>query len=132
MSKYLFYFLFTFALLSCTQNTTKEENIEEEETPDLKVSKVIARGRTLFQSQCALCHALHQKLAGPPLAGVQERHDKEWLFKFIRNSQQMIQEGDKKAVAIYEEYNKVPMQSFNLIDADIEAILRYIESEGKP
>lgn len=79
-------------------------------------------------SQCSACHVLGQDMVGPDLVGVTEKRDKDWLYRFIRNSQEMIREGDPQAVEIWEEYNKVPMPSFDLSDEQIRSILEYVEN----
>lgn len=86
------------------------------------------RGKDLFETQCVACHAVDQKLIGPALAGVDKRHSEEWLLKFIRNSQEMIKSGDPVALKLYEENNKLAMNSFeHLSDEQIRDILTYIK-----
>ncbi|MCB0804280.1 MAG: c-type cytochrome [Bacteroidales bacterium] len=78
---------------------------------------------------CSACHTIGKgKLIGPDLKGVTERHDREWLYSFIRSSQTMIKNGDPTAVKLFEEYNKIPMPDNNLTDEQIEGILTYIEN----
>lgn len=90
------------------------------------------KGKELFNSNCAACHKLDKNVTGPLLRGVADKYDKEWLYKWIRNSSELIKSGDKDAVAIFEEYNKVPMTAFpQLSDADIDDILAYT-SQPKP
>ncbi len=85
-----------------------------------------AAGKTLFNANCAACHKLYKKGVGPALFGVGDKYDKEWLYKWIRNSQELIKSGDAKAIAIYEEYNQSVMTAFPaLSDADIDNILAY-------
>lgn len=82
--------------------------------------------------QCKVCHNLDgPKLIGPNLAGITERREQDWLIRFIRNSQEMIQAGDPIAVQVYEEYNKIPMPAHNLTDEQIIDMLLYIENGGK-
>ena len=52
-------------------------------------------GEQLFKQNCTACHSLGtSRLIGPGLEGVTEKYEKEWLFKWIRNSQALIQSGD--------------------------------------
>jgi len=82
--------------------------------------------------QCKACHNIDgPKLIGPNLAGVTQRHSQDWLIRFIRNSQELIQAGDPEAVKLWEEYNRIPMPSHNLSDEQIIDILLYIENGGK-
>ena len=85
-------------------------------------------GEQLFQV-CKACHTIGGgKLIGPDLKGVNERHSEEWLIRFIRNSQEVIQSGDPVAVQLWEEYNKIPMPPNDMTDEEILAILDYIEN----
>lgn len=87
-------------------------------------------GKTLFQTNCAQCHAVNKKVTGPALAGVEDRWpDKAKLHQWIRNNNAVLKSGDKYANDLYLEYNKTPMNLFpSLTDKDIDAILGYIKS----
>lgn len=82
----------------------------------------------LFQV-CAACHTIGKgKLIGPDLSGVTQRRDREWLIRFIHNSQAVIQSGDEYAVKLFEAHNKIPMPPSTYNDQQINAILDYIEN----
>lgn len=82
--------------------------------------------------QCKACHNIDgPKLIGPNLSGITQRHTQDWLIRFIRNSQEMIQAGDPQAVKLWEEYNRIPMPAHNLTDEQIIDIILYIENGGK-
>ncbi|MEE2953920.1 MAG: c-type cytochrome [Bacteroidota bacterium] len=86
-----------------------------------------ADGEQLFKQNCTACHSLGtSRLIGPGLEGVTEKYEKEWLFKWIRNSQALIQSGDERAIAIYEEYDKVAMTAFDFSDEELTSLLDYI------
>ena len=88
----------------------------------------IAKGKSLFNANCASCHKVNKKLIGPALRGVYEEHEKEWLYSWVRNSAAMIKSGDPDAIDIYEEYNKVAMNSFpQLSNEDIDNIFAYAD-----
>jgi mono/diheme cytochrome c family protein len=90
------------------------------------------RGKELFNSNCAACHKLDAKATGPALRGIAQKHDKEWLYKWIHNPAAMIKSGDAAAVKVYEENNKVNMTAFpTLTETDIDNIIAYT-SEEKP
>ncbi len=99
-----------------------------------------AKGKTLFNQNCAACHALNRKMTGPALANVEARLaeneglDREWLYAWIKNSPGMIKSGDAYAVKIYNEYNQAAMTAFpTLSNADIDNILAYTaEGDKKP
>ncbi len=91
-----------------------------------------AKGKQLFNQNCAACHALNRKMTGPALANVETRLaedeglDKEWLYAWIKNSPGMIAAGDAYANKIYAEYNQAAMTAFpTLSNQDIDDILAY-------
>lgn len=90
----------------------------------------VAKGKQLFNSQCAACHKLDTDMTGPALRHVTDRHSTEWLHKWIKNSAELIKSGDAEAVKLFNDWNKVPMNAFpNLSDQDIDDILAYTSEE---
>ena len=84
------------------------------------------KGKDLFNSNCAACHKLDAKMTGPALRGISARLTNEWLYKWIRNSQEMIKSGDAEAVRVSKEYNGSVMTAFpQLSNADIDDIIAY-------
>jgi cytochrome c551/c552 len=98
----------------------------------LSLSLSAQDGKALFNQKCASCHAIDKQLVGPALSGVEGRwDDKAMLYEWVRNSAAVIKKGYPRAVAVYNEYNKIQMTAFpELKDADIDAILGYINSGG--
>lgn len=91
-----------------------------------------AKGKELFNANCAACHKLDKKMTGPALRGVADKYDKEWLYKWIKNSGELIKSGDAQAVKVFEENGKVAMTAFpQLSNEDIDNILAYT-SEPAP
>jgi hypothetical protein len=67
-------------------------------------------------------------MTGPALRGVGAKYDKEWLYKWIRNSSELIKSGDERAQKIYNEYNKSAMPAFpKLSNADIDNIIAHTD-----
>ncbi len=90
----------------------------------------VAKGKQLFNSQCAACHKLDSDMTGPALRHVADRHSTEWLHAWIKNSSGLIKSGDAAAVKLFNDWNQVPMNSFpNLSDEDIDNILAYTSEE---
>lgn len=94
-------------------------------------------GKNVFNVNCKSCHMMNRNLTGPALDGaftrVQEFYgysDEEttnWLLGWIRNSQAVIATGDEYANNIYNEWNKVQMNSFvSLSDDELLAVIDYI------
>ncbi len=85
-----------------------------------------AAGESLFKANCAACHKMDKKAVGPALRGVADKFDRDWLHKWIHNSQALIAAGDATAVKIFEENNKMIMTPFpGLSETDIDNILAY-------
>jgi mono/diheme cytochrome c family protein len=85
-----------------------------------------AKGKEIFNANCAACHKLDAKMTGPALRGISPRLSNEWLYKWIKNSSAMIKSGDAEAVRISKEYNGVVMTAFpQLTNGDIDNIIAY-------
>lgn len=96
----------------------------------LASTKLLAQedGEKLFKSYCASCHSPGTNtLVGPGLSGVYDKYEREWLYKWITNSQALISSGDADAVAVYEQYGKVLMPAQPVNEAQIDAILAYVK-----
>jgi len=95
-----------------------------------------AKGKSLFNTNCAACHNLDKKMTGPALRGVEARLandeglDRNWLNSWIRNSSALIKSGDTYANKIYAEYNGAAMTAFpQFSDQDLSDILAYTAQE---
>ncbi|HVM87456.1 MAG TPA: c-type cytochrome [Puia sp.] len=91
-------------------------------------------GKALFQSNCASCHNPIKVVIGPALKGVGSRvTDSKLLHAWIKNNTAVLASGNKYFSDLYNQYNKTPMNTFpNLSDADIDAILKYVDSYQAP
>ncbi len=86
----------------------------------------VAAGEALFKANCAACHKLDGKAVGPALRNVADKYDRDWLYKWIKNSSALIASGDPTAVRLFEENNKAVMTAFPaLSNTDIDNILVY-------
>jgi mono/diheme cytochrome c family protein len=100
----------------------------------LSVNLVSAQpdGEALFKANCTQCHAIGRQVIGPDLKAVDKRRPKEWLHKWIHNSQAVVKSGDPYAVELFNKFNKTVMTSFNLKDDEIDAIITYIANFKPP
>jgi cytochrome c551/c552 len=91
-------------------------------------------GKALFQSNCAQCHNPFKVVTGPALRGVTERiPDKALLHAWIHNNQKVLASGNPYFTSLFNQFNKTPMNTFpNLSDAEIDAILKYVETAPPP
>lgn len=86
-------------------------------------------GEKIFKQNCGACHTVGKgKIVGPDLKGVTVRRTEAWLLKFIKSSQTMVKSGDKTAVALFNENNKIPMPDQNLSPQQIKDVLAYIKT----
>lgn len=92
-------------------------------------------GKTLFKSKCASCHSVDKDLTGPALKGMLDRvgGDKDLLFAWIRNNKKVLASGNKYYNDLYKKWNQASMNLYpELTDADLEAILEYVETWAPP
>ncbi|GEM_PF-150760 len=91
-----------------------------------------ASGEDLFNKMCMTCHSLSdQKLVGPGLGGLADRRSEEWIIKWVKDSQGLIKSGDKDAIEVYEEFNKMQMPGFpQLTDDEIKDFIAFVKEKG--
>jgi len=120
--------------------------------PNSANSEVLNSGRILFNANCASCHNPIKEATGPPLAFLDKRRDKEWLYRFIHDCTRVIAGDDLVAtnygnhdttdmleyldhgyaMCIYNYYNKTQMTSFpNLTRNEVNAIFEYVDNIAK-
>lgn len=91
--------------------------------------------KSLFNANCASCHAMDKKLTGPALMGAYERWggDRKKLTAWIKNSTNFAK-SDKYATDLIKEYSGSLMTSFEgaLNDKEIDAIITYIKDWKPP
>jgi cytochrome c2 len=85
-----------------------------------------AKGKELFNANCAACHKLDAKATGPALRGIAGKYEMSWIYKWVHNSSDLIKSGDAAAVKVFEENNKISMTAFpQLAEGDIDNIIAY-------
>src|ERR1700744_5322158 len=91
-------------------------------------------GKNLFQTNCAQCHNPVKVITGPALKGVTARvTDTALLHAWIHNNTKVLASGNAYFNNLYNQYGRAPMNVFpNLSDAEINAILRYVEGYAAP
>ena len=97
-----------------------------------------AKGKSLFNANCAACHQLDKKMTGPALRNVEQRLsddeglDRDWIYAWVRNSAGLIKSGDAYANKVYNEFGGAAMTAFpQLSDDDLNNILAYTAEEKK-
>ena len=83
------------------------------------------QGKLAFESKCLACHSIGQgKKLGPDLAGVSKRRSDEWLTRWLKSPEKML-ESDPAAKTMLKEFNNLPMPNQSLSDAEIKKYLKY-------
>jgi protein SCO1/2 len=124
-----------FGVLFATVALTAPDQVQAQDAPSnaaFAVDKNLAnKGKGLWTARgCTGCHTIGKgKLAGPDLAGVTERRELEWLKKWLKESDTMV-ESDPIAKQLYEEYNKTLMPNMRLKPEEIDALIHFIAQES--
>jgi cytochrome c553 len=95
-------------------------------------SKLSAQdGKTLFTTNCASCHGVLKKGAGPALTGFETRgpwSDRAKLYEWVHNPAKFMA-ADPYTTGLKAQFNNVVMTAFpTLSTKDIDAIAAYIQS----
>ena len=86
-----------------------------------------ALGKLNFESKCVACHSLGQgRKLGPDMMGVTKRRTQDWLTRWLRSPEKML-ESDPDAKVMLKEYNNLPMPNQNLSDVEIRQFIRYFK-----
>src|SRR5690625_4196248 len=128
----LMVFMALVAPLQAQAEQDESVQAQEEVAQEPDNAAAIAAGEALFKSNCAACHKLDSRGIGPAMRGAGEKFEREWLYKWIRNSQELIRSGDPLANQLFEEWNRAVMTPFpGLSDEDIDIILAYVDQPKK-
>jgi mono/diheme cytochrome c family protein len=88
-------------------------------------------GQVIFQQKCAACHTIGGgPLVGPDLQGVAARRNRDWLTRWISEPEKLLAEGDPLVTELFQEFNNVPMPNMGLTEAEVAAVLAYLETPG--
>jgi nitrite reductase (NO-forming) len=100
----------------------EHHNIEATATPS---DPEEVKGKLDFESKCLACHTIGQgKKLGPDLAGVTKRRSDDWLAKWLKSPEKML-ESDADAKAMLKESGNIPMPNQSLSDAEIKHYIKY-------
>ena len=105
----------------------EEKDLEHHNMPETATPSEpdAVAGKLAFESKCLACHSVGQgKKLGPDLAGVSKRRRDDWLAKWLKSPEKML-ETDADAKALLKEYNSLPMPNQSLSDAEIRQYIKY-------
>jgi protein SCO1/2 len=94
-----------------------------------------------FTKTCTICHTIGggDKI-GPDLAGLSSRRKVDWIVKFVKYPDGMIngdaeeagyEKADETAKKVYELYKPQMMADQELSKVQVEAILKWIDAQKK-
>jgi cytochrome oxidase Cu insertion factor (SCO1/SenC/PrrC family) len=93
----------------------------------------IPRGEQIFRTRCATCHTVtgHEPegALGPDLLGITRRRDMTWLLNWLRAPDQMLENKDPIAMALYTKYNNLAMPNSRLNKQEALALIDYFNEE---
>jgi mono/diheme cytochrome c family protein len=89
----------------------------------------LERGKMIyFNRGCRGCHGIGKRMIAPDLAGLESRRSKEWIYKWLKETDVMLA-SDSTAIQLAAEYNNAHMPKQHLSDQDIDALLAYLRAE---
>ena len=113
--------LFVAALITTAPTAPQEEVVPP---PTLKLDADTLRTKQAFEVRCGGCHSLGSgPRVGPDLAGVTIRRSDDWLGRWLKSPESML-ESDEHAKALLQEY-RTRMPNQNLSDAQVRGYIRY-------
>lgn len=110
--------------------TINPKSLTKKDSLNSKQEEIALLGKELFEGNCAMCHAVNQKVVGPALAGVANRWKNEkQLIEFIQYPEKMI-EKNKYVQDLYKEYRQIMPNHDFFDDEQIKAILFHIKYQS--
>lgn len=91
-------------------------------------SITIAKGEASFNQHCSGCHNFRQDGIGPQLGGLTTKVSAEWIQHFIKDPQQVINSGDKRAQQLYKKYKAVMPSFATFTDDDLNGIVAFLNT----
>jgi protein SCO1/2 len=117
----------------------KLPSAEERDYANAPEIRQISTGEDLFRTRCAACHTigrgdvreLAERRIGPDLYRVGELRDREWLERWLAEPDEMLAEKDPLAMALYAQYDEIPMPNLRLSESDVDKLLGYMDQESR-
>jgi len=95
----------------------------------------LTKGESLYRTRCSVCHQIGLgdglSRVGPNLLGITTLRDHDWLIRWIKEPDVMLEEKDPIAMGLFNAYNQVPMPNMQLSDHEAATLLDYIETESR-
>lgn len=78
-----------------------------------------------------MCHVSGDASVGPALHGVVGKRGRPWLTRWLKEPERMVAEKDPVATDLLAKYGGVLMPNLGLSDADVSALLDFLEAPSK-
>jgi mono/diheme cytochrome c family protein len=90
-------------------------------------------GEKVFKGNCASCHKPDKDMTGPALKGAKARWEgKGNIHEWVKNSQAVVKSGNAYANELFNKWNKSVMTPNAVSDADIDAVLYFVDNYTPP
>lgn len=82
-------------------------------------------GKTLYQQNCASCHAIYKDLTGPALSNRAKNRTSEWIYKFL--TKRKLISADTSYQNLNKNYDADCLEFPNLSKEAVEILTEYIK-----
>ena len=103
------------------------------QTQNIELTGSAAKGKALFMSKCASCHALFKDMTGPSLLGFEERgpwSERKNIYEWIRNPSAFMAKNEY-ARQLKEKSGTMMIGFPEMTNEEIDAICDYIKYAEK-
>lgn len=101
--------------------------------PDYSVAREIPqkpRGEYLFKTRCVSCHTIGGgDRLGPDLRGVVAARPRDWLMRWLKEPDRMVDEKDPVVMELRGRYRNLPMPNLGFGDIEAAAVIEYLAGE---
>lgn len=87
----------------------------------------ILDGQRLYEVNCKSCHGINEDGTGPALSGVTSRRSMEWIIRYVRNYNDLINECDCEAIEVTKSRPSEMNTFTNLSERDVNEIFTYVD-----
>ena len=91
--------------------------------------KLVQEGKTIFNNQCVVCHAINEKKIGPPLRNITNEQTPEFIMNMLMNTKEMEQQDN--TIKKMESKYPLKMTDLNLSQEKARAVLEYLRTQVK-
>ena len=119
--------LLIFSFLSYYSSNWNATYLSIQQTKD----PVFKKGEKLFTRDCKACHyiGMDEVATAPALGGITKTREKNWLYRYTRNSPQMHKIGDAIAVELRKKgWGAMPAFP-KLTNTELDAIYYFVEKK---